>query len=212
MFGVLVQKVKDISVVRRLTFASTFFSPHMPNYWQAVADFSVMHKPSRNEITPEQAKVLVENLEIMDAEVFSTEHDLVREIVTTPLLNKGIPLGVVLISKKENCDVCGSSLKVRADRPAIVTVYDDRFGTLPATHFTKYCRKTGCSFQQHYSFSTRGDPSEITYDSTWQSLSYFMSSRETAFNLDMLKRLDTEILIGQISYKQRADIYNSIHK
>ena len=29
--------------------------------------------------------------------------------------------------------------------------------------------------------------------------------------MDMLKRLDAEILIGQLSYKQRADIYNEVH-
>lgn len=38
-----------------------------------------------------------------------------------------------------------------------------------------------------------------------------MSTRETALSMDMLLRLDKEILIGQISYKQRADIYNAIH-
>lgn len=51
----------------------------------------------------------------------------------------------------------------------------------------------------------------MTYDWDWQSLPYFMSSRETAFAIEMLQRLDSEILIGQISYKQRADIYNDIH-
>ena len=30
--------------------------------------------------------------------------------------------------------------------------------------------------------------------------------------MDMLKRLDAEILIGQLSYKQRADIYNEVHR
>ena len=30
--------------------------------------------------------------------------------------------------------------------------------------------------------------------------------------MKMMQRLDTEILIGQLSYKQRADIYNHIHE
>ena len=37
-----------------------------------------------------------------------------------------------------------------------------------------------------------------------------MSSKETAFSMDLLKRLDAEIVIGQLSYKQRADIYNHV--
>jgi len=38
-----------------------------------------------------------------------------------------------------------------------------------------------------------------------------MCSRETAFSLEILKRFDMESLIGQISYKQSAEIYNSYH-
>lgn len=48
-------------------------------------------------------------------------------------------------------------------------------------------------------------------DSEWSLLPYFLSSRETAICMEMLKRLDKEILIGQISYKQRADLYNAVH-
>ena len=65
--------------------------------------------------------------------------------------------------------------------------------------------------QQHYGYYTEGDTSKVKYDEDWYALSYFMSTRETAFSMNMLHRLDTEILIGQISYKQRADIYNDIH-
>ena len=48
----------------------------------------------------------------------------------------------------------------------------------------------------------------ITYDVDWP---YFVSSRETALEMSILCKLDAEILIGQMSYKQRADIYNYIH-
>ena len=51
----------------------------------------------------------------------------------------------------------------------------------------------------------------MKYDEDWSTLPYFMSTRETAFSMDMLHRLDKEILIGQISYKQRAEIYNDVH-
>ncbi len=35
-----------------------------------------------------------------------------------------------------------------------------------------------------------------------------MSSSETAFELGMLMKFDAELLLGQISYNQKADIYN----
>ena len=40
------------------------------------------------------------------------------------------------------------------------------------------------------------------------SLPYFVSTQETGFEMSMLKRFDLELLIGQLSYKQKADIYN----
>lgn len=107
--------------------------------------------------------------------------------------------------------MCSSKLSVREDRASVVTLYDDQLGTMPATHYAKYCRKKGCSYVQHYGFSTNGAQSEVTYDQDWSLLPYFMSSQETAFSLEMLRRLDAEILHGQISYKQRADIYNDVH-
>ena len=45
----------------------------------------------------------------------------------------------------------------------------------------------------------------------WRELPYFISSRETAFEMSMLIKLDADILIGLMSYKQRADVYNYIH-
>ena len=51
----------------------------------------------------------------------------------------------------------------------------------------------------------------LTYDANWKELPYFISSREIAFDTKMLIQLDAEILIGVMSYKQRAEIYNYIH-
>ena len=187
MLSTLYQKVKDVSVVRRLSFAANFLPRGMPNYWETVASFSVAHRQSRNNLTSEQVQVLSENLELIDKEAFATDQDLIKEIVEMPLCGTAVPQGIILISSRENCSICGSKLKIRADRPSTVTVYDDCLGTLLATHFTKYCRKLGCSYQQHYGFSTRGDSSEALYDSDWHSLRYFMSSHETAFAIDMLR-------------------------
>ena len=52
---------------------------------------------------------------------------------------------------------------------------------------------------------------DIYYDEDWESLPFFMSTRETAIQMSLLQQLDAEILIGQLSYKQRAEIYNYKH-
>ena len=91
----------------------------------------------------------------------------------------------------------------------MVTIYDHHYGSIPAIHYTRYCRKRGCSYQQHYGYHTNGDNNEVMYDSDCLELPYFMCSRETAFSIQILRRFDAECLIGQISYKQSAEIYNS---
>ena len=47
----------------------------------------------------------------------------------------------------------------------------------------------------------------LYYNEDFQSLKYFMSTRETAFEMALLHQPDAEVLIGQLSYKQRSEIY-----
>ena len=70
-----------------------------------------------------------------------------------------------------------------------------------------------CSFTQYYGYYTKGglQACHEIYNEDWESLPYFVSTKETAFSMDLLKRLDAEIVIGHLSYTQRADIYNHVH-
>lgn len=128
------------------------------------------------------------------------------------------PLGIVLISPEENCILCGEQLSLRKDRPSAVVVYDDNLGSVPGSHYHKCCSsRAACTLTQYYGYYTvLGDDgsSHILYNSSWKQLAYFVSSRETAFTLSILHRLDSEVLIGQLSYmyKQRADIFNHVHR
>lgn len=210
-FSLLSQSIKDASVLRRLEFAASFYPKSMPKYWENLVLFSTKDKEDRNSITPELAHQIIENLDIVDSRCFASDVELTKEIVTMKKVGSDAPLGVVLISDKESCQNCGSKLYLRSDRTSKVTIYDDRMGTLPGTHFTKYCRKRGCSFQQHYGYYCQGDTTDMRYNHDWSSLPFFLSTRETAVSMDMLYRLDKEILIGQVSYNQRADIFNDIH-
>ena len=42
-------------------------------------------------------------------------------------------------------------------------------------------------------------------------LPYFLSTNMTAFATEMLTTLSAEILLGQMSYRQKADVYNYAH-
>ena len=119
-------------------------------------------------------------------------------------------VGVVLISKRQSCIEWGGKLLLRSDRPSNVTLYNDSHGTLPAFHYRKFCSRRGCNVVQHYGFHTKG-PSLHYFDEDWMNNKYFLSSQETTFDLHLLVRYDVQLLIGQVSYKQTAEIYNAVH-
>ena len=137
MLSTLCQKIRDVSVVRRVGFATTFLPRSMPNYWETVANFCVAHRPAGNYLTREDVQILMENLEEIDNEAFATNDELTKEILAMPKYGTDTPQGIILVSPRENCSLCGSKMNIRADRPSVVTIYDDHFGTLHATHFTK---------------------------------------------------------------------------
>ena len=169
------------------------------------------NKEDRNSLSCDTTLQLVDNLKALDGAAFSSDLQLTKEIMTMERQGSDAKLGIVLISMNDKCCKCESKLYIRADRPATITVYDDALGTLPGTHYTRYYRRKGCSFQQHYGYHTIGESNEVRYDVDWATHEYFLSTRETAISVEMLRRLDKEILIGQLSYKQRADIYNNVH-
>ena len=70
------------------------------------------------------------NIQALDAEAFTSDHTLHHELMQIP--NKK-SLGVVLISSRETCLRCHSTVSVRKDRPALITVYDDKIGTAQCT-------------------------------------------------------------------------------
>ena len=90
-------------------------------------------------------------------------------------------------------------------------------GTIPGSHFNKYCSNRRCSFTQYYGYYTQGlredsaAPSEAHFNDDWESNAYFVSSRETAFSMKLIHRFHSQILHGQQSFKQCADVYNHLH-
>ena len=56
-----------------------------------------------------------------------------------------------------------------------------------AYHYRKYCanNKKGCHIVQHYGYFTDGS-TELSFDLDWEDHKYFVSTQETAVELQML--------------------------
>ena len=71
MLGVLAKYIKEVSVLRRLPFAVVFLNPDLPMFWGAVVEFAKAGKLSKDSITPDVAKMLVENIQFMQCNCFA---------------------------------------------------------------------------------------------------------------------------------------------
>ena len=78
MLAQLAGLAKDVSVIRRLTFASSFYLRSMPNYWEHVTSFGALKKESRCQLSPATTKLLIENMTMLDVDAFASDEALGR--------------------------------------------------------------------------------------------------------------------------------------
>lgn len=205
--------VPEPAVLRRALFAAAHVPNSTPKYSEIVCEFAF--QSSKDKLNPEKLRVLLENLAFINAKVFDTDRVLLEDLLKLEH-RRGHPLGIILIPANSICKDCGGSLQLRNDRPTSLVIYTDDMGTIPATAYRKYCKNShkGCSFTQHYGFHcfNSDEKSGMVADSNWAELPYFISTSKTGFATAFLQKFDAELLIGQISYKQKADIYNFYHK
>ena len=205
MLGVLAKYIKDVSTVRRLLFAVVFLSQDVPNFWEIVLEFATAGKVEKSSISKEQIQALVDNIKALNSSAFEIDHLLQKEMIFLQV--DGLkPLGIPLVSSAVDCLLCGSPLQLRKDRHAPVVIYDMKHGTIPGCHYHKFCPKRSCSLVQYYGYHSVN--SQIIFDPNWDKQEYFLSSRDTGFSIDFMKRADASVLIGQLSFKQQADMYN----
>lgn len=200
----------DLGLIRKIIFASVFLPKDFPDYWSTIAKFASVTS-GNSQVTEENVKVMIENLQVFNDHAFYSDKQLLSEFLSfSP--NGGRPIGIALISNATICKLCGGKLLLKKDRPSHVTIYTQTFGTVVGSHFHKYCQnfRSGCNFRQFYGYHSSG--SQHLYDCNWDQLDYLVSTSETAFEISMLSAFDVELLIGQISYKQKADIYNLTNK
>ena len=140
MLGIVAKYIQEVSVLRRLLFAVVFLNPEMPMFWGVVVEFATAGKLSKKAITSDEAKMLVENIQAMNAAAFETDQALQKELIFLSLPGKK-PLGIPLISPSSSCLLCGSELQLRKDRPAPIIIYDSKCGTIPGAHYHKFAQK-----------------------------------------------------------------------
>ena len=212
MLETLTAYVKDVSVLRKLLFAASHLPSDLPNLWGIAVEFATAGNVKRNEIDAKTAKSLVDNIETFDRDALKKDESLMKELVEWVPTSATKPLGIALISSKKVCVRCKRELVTRKDRPSYITVYDTQMGPAPGTHFHKICPSKVCCLTQYYGYySTGGAKSQLYYDSDWATNDYFVSSSLTAYSMSLLRQVDSQVLIGQLSYKQISDIFNHVH-
>lgn len=126
-------------------------------------------------------------MQVLSIGAFSSDAVLTTQLIDMEYEITKQPLGIPLVSKQKTCPSCSGKLSLRSDRPSRLTIYTRSLGTVPATHYHKYCcgYRKGCKFVQYYGYY-RLDNGNILYDSGWLTLPYFLSSQETGFEIALL--------------------------
>ena len=117
------------------------------------------------------AKVLLDNLKLLNETAFAQDLQLTHEIVNSPNIS-GKPTGVILIPEQSNCIACGTTLLLHSDWPSHLALYTEALGTITAFHYHKYCpnRKGDCKLVQFYGFTSSGRHKGFRNDEKWNTL------------------------------------------
>ncbi|CAH3186566.1 unnamed protein product [Porites evermanni] len=158
-------------------------------------------------MTSEQLTAMTGNL--LSFYGVKNEETLWTELHGSSLKEGKYGLGVVLISEKESCRLCGKVLAVKFAKAVNVVVYHEGRGTFMGCRVPKVCCNKSCKLIQHYGYYTFQD--NKFYDDDWEKQEYFLSTGKTAFHMNLLLKFEVEILIGKLSFKEKADIYNEVH-
>lgn len=110
----------SVIVQRRMYFASLFLPADLPHYWDIIARF----RSKRSTVTPEAAKLTVENTKIIDPEAFISDAELTEKILQIECSATKQPLGIPLIPSQTYCTTCNGKLLLRGDRPSRLNMYN----------------------------------------------------------------------------------------
>ena len=209
MLSELLKGISDLSVLTRALFYYRYIPVSLPNFaerlfWLSTKGKDASVKPHR--LHPQSLVALTENVQSL----YNLEEDvsLWKELHDTSLEEGKLAFGVVLISEKAVCRLCGRKLIAKVIRPVNVIVYHDTKGTFMGCCIPKICSNRMCNLTQHYGYYTVGDKN--FFDEDWDRHEYFACSRKTVFRMGLLSNMEIEILLGKLSFKEKADIYNAV--
>ena len=79
--GSIGKYIKDVSVLRRLLFAVSQLPQDMPNKWGIAVEFATQGKEGQNQITAEQVKVFMENMNVLDTTAFQNDNIILKNLL-----------------------------------------------------------------------------------------------------------------------------------
>ena len=154
-------ELQDVTILRRILFASAYLPRDLPNYWLAIAHFASHGGLS---LEYQSVKIAVENLKSINEKSFSTDKQLSRELHELHTTSNPRSLGIVLVSSRANCILCGGKLLIRNDRGSHIMVYS-LSGQLWVPITTNFAKSFGMdAVRQYYGYSSQGSQSVVYYD------------------------------------------------
>ena len=88
---------KNAAVQRRMLFATSHLPPDIPGYWNIVASFANQVVSDKSSVSPESAKMVMENVQVLFNEAFSSATALTQQLIAMEYSVTKQPLGVPLV-------------------------------------------------------------------------------------------------------------------
>ena len=99
---------------RRLIYAASHLPSEIPLYWNVVASFS-NQASSKETVTPESARIVIENLQALNPRSFITDAELKSQLMQLEYSITKQPLGIPLVPIQTRCVLCNGKLLIRND-------------------------------------------------------------------------------------------------
>ena len=113
----------ETSVLRRMLFSTAFLPLDLPHRWDLIASFASRGSSSCRSVSPESARIAMDNMQALDTEAFRSDVDVTKELIAMEYGSKvKQPVGIPLVPKQTNCHSCGGKLLLRSDRPCRLTL------------------------------------------------------------------------------------------
>jgi hypothetical protein len=125
---------------------------------------------------------------------------------TNYCLDKGLPIGALLLSDQDKCNECGKNLVLDEEWKPVV-VYHVTRGTFLGCRLTKRCNR--CKIYEHYGYTSKNG--QKTYHSDFGEREFLLSTEDTAIDVNMLRYTREEFVQGAMPFNLKADVYNSVH-